>query len=203
MPLIYNHPQLPPNGQYEFADASGVTLRDSDLASLVLKVQQYRTSNGLPQGNVEAELEAICGLKYPWVVSRVQRGSQKPVKATETPAMAHYWSWLNKLWGSPIKDSELATEETEANRVEICRKCKYAVSNSLKVVSAANSIEVVRRLMVLGRGKLDLNAPSCSLNDWHCGLAAKLREPKGKPSDVECWGCKPQLCACVKHTSVS
>lgn len=185
MPLLYNHAKPPPNG-YDFTDPSGVSFNEKSLYDLVTKVQKYRTINGLPMGNPEAEIEAVYATKYPWLVSVYQPDHQKPVKPTETPKEAHYSEWLAKLWKAQIKESELADDDVVELRVHRCGGCKY-LADSADGLSESVRIDTTRRISVLSKGEFFQLTPSCKLHNWHCGLAAMLRNPKTDKEYDGCW----------------
>lgn len=185
MPLLYNHVKPPPKG-YDFTDPSGVSFNEKSLYDLVIKIQKYRTTNGLPMGNPEAEIEAVYATKYPWLVSSHQPHHQKPIKPTETPKEAHYAEWLAKLWSKHIKESELAVDEVVDARMEKCYDCKHCDEWPAKI-GRGEELETKRRLMILSRGKVWRISPSCTLHNWHCGLAAMLREPKTDKEYDGCW----------------
>lgn len=188
MPLLYNHSQHPPRG-FDFTDPSGVILNESSLYGLVTAVQKYRLNNGLPQGNPEAEIEAIYATKYPWLVSSTQPAWQKPVKLTETPKEVHYAEWLAGIWKTQIKESELADDDVVDARMEKCYDCKHCDEWPAKI-GRGEELETKRRLMILSRGKVWRISPSCTLHNWHCGLAAMLREPKTDKEYEGCWAKK-------------
>lgn len=188
MPLLYNHSQHPPRG-FDFTDPSGVILNESSLYGLVTAVQKYRLNNGLPQGNPESEIEAIYATKYPWLVSSTQPAWQKPVKLTETPKEVHYAEWMLGIWKTQIKESELADDDVVDARLNKCDGCNHCVRGNIQLASGASS-DVTRRLMILSKGSVTAPWPSCTLHNWHCGLAAMLREPKTDKEYDGCWAKK-------------
>lgn len=171
MPLIFDHPAGVPGG-YVFKDPSGVLLRGDSLRALIVRIAEYRLTNGLPPGNPTAELESIYRVEHPHLVTKV---GVNPV-ALEDPVSR----WINRLWRMPPKEKDFAESETTRIRLEHCPSCPhYAPEHSYDATSA-------RRLTILSHARMtDFSA--CKAHHWAIGLAALLERPETQVDAEGCW----------------
>lgn len=171
MPLLYDHPQSPPNG-YTFTDPSGVPLKRDTLRLLLAAIAEFRTTNGLPPGNPAAEVEADYRVRFPWLVTKV--GTVPEV--TEDPVSR----WVNRLWRLPPKEKDFAESETVRVRLETCVACPhYAPEHSYDAGTA-------RRLTILSVARMQ-DFSACRAHAWAVGLAALIDHPETQVSVDDCW----------------
>lgn len=169
VPLIFDHPRSPIGG-HSFLDPSGVLIRADKLLELPPKIASYRSINGLPAGNPEAEIEARYAVDSPWLISRV--GTTRTIP--EDPVAR----WLNRAWRTPIRD--WAEAETVNARMATCETCEhYAPDHPF-------SKDASRRLLVMGAGKLR-EAGACKVHHWACGLAVLAQAPEVTTGVDGCW----------------
>lgn len=171
MPLIFDHPQSPPQG-YDFIDPSGVRLAAGNLRKLLVAISEFRSVNGMPAGNPEREVESDYAIRHPWLITK----TGVTLETAEDPVSR----WISRLWRMPPKEKDFAESETTRIRLERCPACPhYAPEHSYDATSA-------RRLTILSHARMtDFSA--CKAHHWAIGLAALLERPETQVDAEGCW----------------
>jgi hypothetical protein len=164
VPLIIDHPHAPPSGHY-CVDSTGVTFRAKDIPTLGKAITLYRTNNALPAGNPLAEIETFYAVHFPWLISKT---GDAPVPPKED----FIQSWINRLWRNPPKQTQWAESETAKARLQVCSLCPFNMPRG--IVADVN----LRRLIILGAGRIAATSSCCSLHRWDCGLAVWIEDPE-------------------------
>lgn len=173
--LLYDHARQPPGGHI-FVDPTSVVLRGKTIEELIKNIRLYRTNNGLPAGNPEAEIEIDYRTRFPWLVSKV---GPKPV----VPEPTALQRWIQRTWANPPKT--LVFAEIAESRRMTCLACPY--HDPVVDLTPAES----RRLAVLAGGRYMNNSGYCTKHHFALGLALLLdHEPvpaSSPPDPAVCW----------------
>jgi hypothetical protein len=171
MPLIQDHPRVPPGG-HRFPDSSGFTIRAKSIPELLGTIALYRTQNALPPGDPAREVEQFYAMEFPWLISNV--GTTPMVAADPVNR------WLLRQWRNPPKEKEFAESENTSTRMAICRNCEHYVPEH------PFTKDDNRRLIILGAGKLKTMG-ACRVHHWACGLAVLIEKPGAATPVENCW----------------
>ncbi len=146
-------------------------------------IVEFRSTNGFPAGNPEAELEVIYRATNPHLVTKV---GVTPV-AEEDPVAR----WVARLWRLPPKEKDFAESETTRVRLETCVTCPhYAAEHSYDAGTA-------RRLAILSHGRMT-DFAACDAHHWALGLAALIQSPETQVDAEGCWA-RPQRLGQSSH----
>lgn len=176
MPLIHDHPQVPPEGHY-FPDQTGVTIRGDSVRDLVAKVTDYRATNGLPMGSPSAEIETFYAGQFPWLISKVG--------AAPAADIDPFAEWLRREWKEPIKEWSMDYEIDQ--RQKKCAECPH-----FSTLPDTVTMEQRRRLLILMGGKSQDVSPYCahffaSLAVVWRRLSPLLRRDGVNSDALNCW----------------
>lgn len=182
MPLLHDHPRQPLGGHH-FIEGDGLTIRAKTIHALIAAVRLYRENNARAAGNPALEVERFYAERFPWLVEKCERGEEAPA-ATPVEKEEMLRPWINRIWRNPPKQWQETVKANE--RLAICAKCPHRIESG-------NVSEVyLRRLIILGAGRFDTKALSCSMHRWSCGLAAWMVDPEVAEAVPGCWaGPKP------------
>ena len=174
MPLITDHPRAPAAGHY-CTDNQGVTHRAKTIPLLEKAIALYRTNNALPAGNPLAEIESFYAIHFPWLIS-------KSGDAPKPPKEEFLRDWINRMWRNPPKQSQWVETETAKARLQVCALCPF--NTPAGILSDVN----LRRLIILGAGRIAAASSCCSRHRWDCGLAVWVEDPATAEEAVPgCW----------------
>jgi hypothetical protein len=169
VPLINDHAQLPPSGDFDFTDA-GVTLRSKSLKNLLQDIARFRSNNAMPPGNPASEVEAYYCDAYPWLVTKVG----EPPAPVEDPVAR----WLNRIWA--LAPRSFLDSIPAQMRYEVCLKCEFYQEEH------AYDTEATRRLMILGAGRTT-GRGICEVHHWSIPLAVLIEKPDAAMKVEGCW----------------
>ena len=174
VPIITDHPRVPPAG-HNFTDASGVSFRAKSAPELIKAVELYRSNNALHIGNPAQEIEAFYAIHFPWLISKVG-------DSPEPPKEEFLRDWINRLWRKPPQKEQWAESEKARERLQVCGRCPFNTPGGII------SDVYLRRLIILGAGKISGAGSRCVAHKWDCGLAARIEAPETTGDPVPgCW----------------
>lgn len=163
MPLITDHPRVPPTGHY-FVDSSETTYRAKSIPLLIKAVEKFRLNNSLPAGNPAKEVEDFYAIHFGWLISKE---GEMPKDKEEDPMR----TWLNRTWRTPPKAHDWAETLKAKERLQVCGRCRF--NDASGILSQVN----LRRLIILGAGRIAMAASCCKIHGWECGLAVWIERP--------------------------
>jgi hypothetical protein len=144
MPLVPNPHVYPPDG-YFFVDSGGIRHTGTSWSELATTIKQYRIQNGIPIGNVVAEIyEFTCdrfpeGCRQTETVFVAKKQLPKEPSATSKLASAVH-RWLHALVKALGTQPAQTVSPTEAQRrADICKGCIRQANWTLDCGSCAGA----------------------------------------------------------------
>lgn len=177
MKLGINHQHMSqPQGGWTYIENHCTFTADSARA-LADELRRHRLNNGLPPGDPEHDIALAYAKSHPWLI--VTRASVPE----EPPEVADVRAFVHRAWRSAHLPAKDAVRDA---RWERCAGCPAFVPLDMD----DHDEETVRRLHILGAGKLRENYGYCQHHRWVAGLACGIAEPAayavpGCP--VDCW----------------
>lgn len=159
----------PPIGGWQWKEAKA-EFKCNGLDELVDQVTSYREQNGLPIGDVQAELAAAWAEHSPWTVCMGEELEKDDAEMLAAEAR----EWLLALWRKP--PAKLLSKKEAEPRYEKCLGCP----NNVKLPNGTQGAEdLERRALLLTRG-LDLpkELGCCKGLGWHNRAAVLIPASK-------------------------
>lgn len=174
----------PPVGGHNFPGHGG--MKADSVGALIDRILDYRGSNGLPQGNPEAELAAHYETIAPWLVQRDDR-PDPPVPLVDAVA-----EWIMRTWRlHPVRLEYSSVVAIQ--RREICKSCPFRVVVKFPPPGIYGTHAESRGILLLGYVQEDEIAV-CEHHKWNIAIASRLAVPESvslPPAPEKCWVTPP------------
>lgn len=185
--MIFNPNLYPPDG-YIFRDAEGILHRGDSWRDLRRVIADFRTRNGRPVGDLDAEINAYhCG-KYPGLCHGENPIPPQPPRGSNLTARV--LNWLAHLMGELRRNGvRFVSREQAAIRGEICSKCPAQSSLPTVCDACIATITSARRVALGEAGPVHKSLHPCGILGEDCQISVHLEQ---KPSDERalpagCW----------------
>lgn len=170
-----------PEGGWSYQIPDGPLLTSENvggpgLTALVQKISDYRSANGLPQGDPETDVALTYRERTPWLILELPDDDE-----SENDAEA----WIHRMWRSyPVG---MAESRLRDERFEQCKQCVHFEP----LLDEELSEEAMRRLILLNPAKFHVEHGWCLLRGWIPSVACQIHQPiefaDEKCDSKDCW----------------
>jgi hypothetical protein len=193
MGLVPNRNTAPPGG-YEFVDPSGVRFTGPSWAHVERRVQEHREANGIPVGDIAAEIaEQFCS-KRPHLCVQ-EKGKPKAGALKGLPLYTKVLGWLAEVF-SKVNQRVLTMQSSPREikrRADICTRCRFQVAwrEHSGCRSCLTDYQIVQRELMRGVEILPqtTSLQGCSLLAEDTGISVYVNQPESNLAELpaECW----------------
>lgn len=171
----------------EFKDDKGVIHTGNSWANLILKVGQYRSRNGLPQGDPEKEVLTQACERYP---DRCLDTKNRKLPALADDLNLRVLSWIVATFERYKNSAVFATETEARQRAAVCAACPRQHNWRNKCGScAARADDLKRKLLAEKHTTFSDKLEGCLALGEDCRTSVWIAQPgiEGDRLPANCW----------------
>jgi hypothetical protein len=173
---------IPPHG-YHFVVNDLVTLRAGTYDLLIKTIGDWRTTNGIPIGDPERDLDNyVCSI---WPTYCVPEQKEQSAVNNNTNMYKHVNAWAAiTMRDTPAGGYDLVDQKTAEKRMTTCISCPFNKPWRKDCVPCMKSTDAILiRLRQLRKITLDDNVLGCAINGFDIKTAIHLPDSAFKMTD--------------------
>jgi hypothetical protein len=191
--MLIPNPNLAPPGGYYFVDSSGVRFEGPSWGHVHSRIREYREANGIPVGDVEAEVAAQFCKERPHLCVK-QRGPRKGT-LNGLPLYTSVLGWLADVFTKLNQRilSHCSNRKEIQRRSEICARCKFQVAwrEHSGCRSCLTDYQIVQKEIMRGIEVIPASTSlqGCRVLAEDTSVSIYVNQPPSDRSDLpeECW----------------